>query len=207
MNSNARGDLERTDRRICTDGGSPMPGVPEDDADTEPDPEPDPAQTSSSSSQSSSSGSQMPGVPETKGSEPAVESGGESCDAPEHDDEDEETHDLTTAFSLEALTHLENPAHVVSEARSWSDWIGVVGDVDAPTMNTFLRRKEIDIDFFNGAAGPHDRLARVAREGSAFHSDRLVLVGVEGQEDLVPDQDWEFEELEPTAAAADWTVQ
>ncbi|MEF8772543.1 DUF7124 domain-containing protein [Halodesulfurarchaeum sp.] len=182
-----------------------MPGVPEDDADPEPDPEPDP--TPSNSSQSSGSGSPMPGVPETKGPKPAVESGGESCEAPEHDDEEEETHELTTAFTVDALTHLENPAHVVSEARAWSDWIGVVGDVDAPTMNTFLRRKEIDIDFFNGAAGPQDRLARVAREGSAFHSDRLVLVGVQGQEELTTDQDWEFEELESTAAEAGWTVK
>jgi hypothetical protein len=205
MNPNGRGDGRPAGRGLRTDGGSPMPGVPEEEE--EPDPEPAP---SSSSNPPAGSGSQMPGVPETKGPEPAVESGGGSCEAPEHEeteDAEAEPHELTTAFTLDALTRLENPASVVSEARAWSDWVGVVGDVDAPTLNTFLRRESVDIDFFNGVADPQERLARVAKEGSAFHSDRLVLVGAQGQADLAPADDWEFETIESTAEEAGWSLK
>ena len=83
----------------------------------------------------------------------------------------------------------------------------MVGDADAPTLNTFLRRKGVDIDFFNGAATPAQRLSRVAAEGSAFHSERLVLVGVEGQEDIAAEAGWEFEHLVPTAETAGWTLE
>lgn len=207
MNPNERAAPRRT-RRLRTDGGNPMPGVPEDEE--EPEPEPDPAANQPSKSDPSNTGAQMPGVPEPKGSEPAVESSGGSCEAPDHEsheDAEAEPHELTTAFTLEALQRLDDPAGVVSEARSWSDWVGVVGEVDAPTLNTFLRRKAVDIDFFNGVADPHERLTRVAREGSTFHSDRLVLVGTEDQADLAPEPDWEFEEIEGTATEAGWTLR
>jgi hypothetical protein len=181
-----------------------MPGVPseEDEESTTPDGSESPTEGTDASA-----GSQMPGVPEPKGSKPAVESSGESCDAPTETDDDGETHDLTTAYTLAALTRLQNPAGVVSESRSWSDWVGVVGDADAPTLNTFLRRQGVDIDFFNGAATPAQRLSRVAAEGSAFHSDRLVLVGVEGQEGIAEEAGWEFERLGPTAEKAGWTLK
>lgn len=205
MNSDAREDGRSTGRPVRTDGGSPMPGVPSGDessgAETEHVPERDDTDASS--------GSQMPGVPEPKGEKPAVESGGESCEAPTEEDEGEEAedHDLTTAFTLAALTQLESPANVVSEARTWSDWVGVVGDADAPTINTFLRRKGVDVDFFNGAASPAQRLSRVSAEGSAFHSDRLVLVGAEGQEPIAEEAGWEFEGVVPTAEEAGWDLR
>lgn len=181
-----------------------MPGVPSEGNQRE-DGDQSPAQSSSGTD--ASSGGQMPGVPEPKGSKPAVESGGGSCEAPAQETEaEEETHDLTTAFTLEALMQLKNPAGAVAEARSWSDWVGVVGRADAPTLNTFLRRKGVDIDFFNGANTPGERLARVAAAGSAFHSERLVLVGAVGQEKIAEKAGWEFEPLVPTAEEAGWDL-
>jgi hypothetical protein len=177
-----------------------MPGVPSDEADMEPE----------SAESETAAGSQMPGVPASKGAEPAAESGGGSRETPDHADdhdaEDVEEHGLTTAFTIEALASLSDPAGVVSAARSWSNWVGVVGDVDMPTMNAFLRRQAVDIDFFNGAGTATERLAKVAVESSAFHADRLVLIGVEGQESLLPDEGWEFQSLEETAAEADWDL-
>ncbi len=202
MNADARGNGRPAGRPVRTDGGSPMPGVPSEDEQ-----EGEESQQSSSGT-GASSDSQMPGVPEPKGSEPAVESGGGSCEAAAHEEAEEDaTHDLTTAFTLAALTQLENPARVVAEARSWSDWVGVVGEADAPTLNTFLRRQNVDIDFFNGVATPGERLARVASAGSAFHSDRLVLVGSEGQEEIATEADWEFEGIVSTAEEAGWTLR
>lgn len=206
MNPDAREDGRAAGRPVRTDGGTPMPGVPSEDESADEASEPDsPAQGTTKAS----SGSQMPGVPEPKGEQPAVESGGGSCEAPTEEDEADEAeeHDLTTAFTLAALTQLEDPAGVVSEARTWSDWVGVVGDADAPTINTFLRRNGVDIDFFNGAASPAQRLSRVAAEGSAFHSERLVLVGAEGQEGIAAEAGWEFEEIVPTAETAGWALR
>ena len=177
-----------------------MPGVPSDEETTES------TSGSPTAETDSAEGSQMPGVPDARGPDPAAESSGGSSEGPDHAEEDDEAHDLTTAFTIEALARLSDPAGVVSEARSWSDWVGVVGDVDAPTMNTFLRRQEVDIDFFNGAGTPTDRLAKVAVERSAFHSERLVLVGVEGQESMLPDGGWEFQSLEETAVEAGWEL-
>ena len=73
MNPNERAAPRRT-RRLRTDGGNPMPGVPEDEEEAEP--EPEPGANPPSKSDPSNSGAQMPGVPEPKGSEPAVESSG-----------------------------------------------------------------------------------------------------------------------------------
>lgn len=200
-------------RPLRTDGGSSMPGVPSEEsvADTDDEPEPTTAgggSASSGSQTTTSSGSQMPGVPDSKGPEPAVQSGGgDSCEAPEHDADDGETHDLTTAFTLGALASTRDPASVVQDARSWSDWVGVVGAADAPTINTFIRRNNVDVDFFNGANDPQTRLARVASDASTFYSDRLVLIGVEDESDFVPGEEWEFEPLEPTAEEAGWTLK
>ncbi|MDZ7849509.1 MAG: hypothetical protein U5K70_01395 [Halodesulfurarchaeum sp.] len=205
MNPDARDDGRTAGRPVRTDGGAPMPGVPSEDESPEEPSEPDAREAGNANT---SSGSQMPGVPESKGEKPAVDSGGESCEAPTEEEEAEEpdAHDLTTAFTLAALTQLENPAAVVSEARSWSDWVGVVGEADAPTINTFLRRNGVDVDFFNGAASPAQRLSRVTAEGSTFHSDRLVLVGAEGQEQIAEEAGWEFEGIVPTAEKAGWAL-
>lgn len=184
-----------------------MPGVPGEDESSADPRESDPGEHGDTTDPA---GSQMPGVPEPKGEKPAVESGGESCEAPTEEAMDTsaeaENHELTTAFTLAALSQLENPAGVVAESRSWSDWVGVVGDADAPTINTFLRRESVDVDFFNGVASPVERLSRVSAEGSAFNSDRLVLVGLEGQGAIAEEAGWEFERLVPTAEEAGWEL-
>lgn len=203
MQPNPGRDGRPSDLGVRTDGGSPMPGVPDEDGA----PESSNRAADNSPEPTSSSDSRMPGVPASQGPKPAVESGGDSFEAPDHVEESEETHDLTTAFTLAALRRLENPAGVVSEARSWSDWVGVIGAVDAPTLNTFLRRKTVDIDFFNGAGPPEDRLERIAAEASAFHSERLVLVGTTEQADMAAEAGWEFQGLEETAATAGWELK
>lgn len=149
----------------------------------------------------------MPGVPETEDPTPtaSAQSGG-SCGAPEHA-ETGPVHDLTTVFTFEALTKMADPAAVLADARSWSDWVGMVGEADIPRMNTFLRRNDINVDFFNGASQPTARLRRVSETDSSFGSQRQVVVGVEDQDRFGAVGGWEFQDLETTAENADWTIR
>jgi hypothetical protein len=131
---------------------------------------------------------------------------GGTCGAPEHGGT-ETVHDLTTVFTFEALTRLERPAEAIAGARNWSDWVGMVGETDVPTMNTFLRRRGITVDFFNGASRPADRLRRVSDTDSSFGSARQVVIGTAAQADLVADLAWEFQDIESVAPEAGWTVR
>jgi hypothetical protein len=188
------------DRQLSGDGGSPTPGVPGADE----------SDDSASGTGNRSSEAGMPGVPdadEAESEEPTERTTGTETHSHQHHDEDAGgEHDLTTAFTLAALTELADPAAVVAEAGTWSDWVGVVGEVDAPTLNTFLRREAVDNDFFNGVEAPTERLKRIANPGSAFYSERLVLVGTEDQAEIAAAAGWEFEAVRPTAEEAGWEL-
>jgi len=140
------------------------------------------------------------------GGESGTAGGGRSCGS------DVETrtgavHDLTTVFTFRALQALEDPAVAIADARSWSDWVGMVGEAGVPRMHTFLRRQDIRVDFFNGASSPAARLQRVADTDSSFGSERLVLVGVAGQDHVAAPAEWEFQPLAATAAEAGWRLR
>lgn len=195
-----------------------MPGVPDDpdegaDPEDGADPDPEPgtpdaeAAATDSTDSTTSSGGAMPGVPKTTGPTPSeAEQAGGSCGAPESADT-ETVHDLTTVFTFEALTRVADPVAVIADARSWSDWVGMVGEADVPRMNTFLRRNEINVDFFNGASRPEARLRRVSDTDSSFGSERQVVIGLEAQADLGDIEGWEFEHLDETADEAGWTLR
>jgi hypothetical protein len=115
--------------------------------------------------------------------------------------------DMTMAVSYEAATRLADPEVVFAEASGWADWVGIVGNVNAPVINKFQRDNTIDLDFFNGTGtGPEERLAEVD-EFSMFFADRMVLVGVDGEERIAETADWEFIPLGEAAEAADWEVE
>lgn len=115
--------------------------------------------------------------------------------------------EMTMAFTFDAIQRVSNPAAVVADASRWTDWLGIVGDVDAHVINKFQRDHGLDLDFFNGTGtGPGDRLAEIDPH-SMFFADRMVVVGVAGQDDHVADAvDWEFVPLETAAAEADWEL-
>ena len=115
--------------------------------------------------------------------------------------------DMTLAMSYKAATSLADPEAVFAEASGWADWVGIVGNVNAPVINKFQRDNTIDLDFFNGTGtGPAERLAEV-NEFSMFFADRMVLVGVDGEKRIAETAGWEFVPLGEAADAADWEFE
>jgi hypothetical protein len=114
--------------------------------------------------------------------------------------------DMATAYTYEAVQQLADPRIALAETNEWSDWIGLVGDVPAHAINSFLREHQLDIDFFNGSGdGPAERLAAIG-EHSMFYSERMVVVGTEGEEWIAEDAGWEFVDLADAAESAGWEL-
>jgi len=112
--------------------------------------------------------------------------------------------EMTMALTYEAMKRLENPQRVIGDANAWADWIGIVGDVESFVINKFQRDNRIDVDFFNGSSqGPAERLAAVDGT-SMFYAERMVLVGLPGEEWMAEAADWEFVPLSDAAGKADW---
>jgi len=115
--------------------------------------------------------------------------------------------DMTMAITYEAARRLVNPRAVMADAAAWADWVGIVGDVEAYTINKFQRDAQIDTDFFSGSGqGPAERLADID-EHSMFFAERMVVVGVDGEAWIAEEADWEFVPLETAAEKADWELE
>ena len=116
--------------------------------------------------------------------------------------------EMTMAFSYRALRRMADLHVVFADANGWTDWLGVVGDVDAHVLNKFQRDEGLDFDFFNGTGtGPGERLAEVDGT-SMFYAERMVLVGVEsaGERAWAETAGWEFVPVGEAAEAADWRL-
>ncbi|QSW99295.1 DUF7124 domain-containing protein [Haloterrigena alkaliphila] len=116
--------------------------------------------------------------------------------------------EMTMAITYGALHRLEHPAAVFASASEWSDWVGIVGDVPAYVVQKFQRDRGIDVDFFNGTGtGPGERLAEID-QNSMFYAERMVVVGLEGEDEPIAEAaDWEFVPLETAAAKAEWPLE
>ncbi|WP_458210016.1 DUF7124 domain-containing protein [Haladaptatus sp. NG-SE-30] len=114
---------------------------------------------------------------------------------------------MTMALTYEAAKRLTNPRQVFVDAANWADWLGIVGPVPAHVLNKFQRDHQIDLDFFNGTGTePGERLAQIDHH-SMFFADRMVVVGVEGQDEAIADAaGWEFVPLSDAATKADWKL-
>jgi len=124
---------------------------------------------------------------------------GASTGGPHGGDADE----MTLAFTYRAARALDDPTAAYGDAKQWSDWLGIVGDVPSHALNKFQRTHTIDLDFFNGAGTrPSERLAEIG-PSSMFYADRLVLVGLPDEAGMEPDG-WEFRPLPEAAEKAGW---
>jgi hypothetical protein len=123
--------------------------------------------------------------------------------APHGDDAD----DMTMAVTYRAATRFAHPATAFAEAGRWADWVGIVGRVESPVINRFQREHGVDADFFSGTGtGPGERLAEIGPR-SMFYADRMVVVGVAGEDERVAaEADWEFVPLSEAAEKADWAL-
>lgn len=116
--------------------------------------------------------------------------------------------DMTLAFTYGAISRLADPRAAVADAEGWTDWIGIVGDVEAHVINKFQRDHRVDVDFFSGAGtGAAERLASIG-ETSMFYADRMVVVGREDADEPVAEAaGWEFVPLREAAGEAGWDVE
>ena len=162
-----------------------------------------------------------PGAPDSEGrSAPSSHSRGEAWENAQPVRESESTPgaashgsaptrqaEMTMALSYRALRRLENVHAALADAENWTDYLGVVGDVDATVLNKYQRDNVLDLDFFNGSGtGPGERLAAIG-PNSMFHAERMVLVGVDEREQAWAEAaDWEFVPLETAADEADWAL-
>ncbi|QLG61405.1 DUF7124 domain-containing protein [Halorarum salinum] len=116
--------------------------------------------------------------------------------------------EMTMAISYVAIRRLEDLHAALADAETWTDWVGIVGDVDAHVLTKFQRENRLDLDFFNGTGtGPAERLAEVD-EHSMFYAKRMVLVGVEdaGERAWAEAAGWEFVPVAEAAEGAGWSL-
>jgi hypothetical protein len=112
--------------------------------------------------------------------------------------------DMTLAFELEALKELANPESVFSDARSWSEYVGVISEKPTYVVTNFTRKNRIRQDFFSGPRGREESLENVK---SQFQTERHVFVGLTDEDEALAESvDWEFLPLETAAEAAGWEL-
>jgi hypothetical protein len=112
--------------------------------------------------------------------------------------------DMTLAFELEALRRLKRPDEVFADARSWSEYVGVVSDKPTYVVTNFTRKNRIRQDFFSGPRGKRESLENVGRQ---FDTGRHVFVGTdEDDRGVAADVGWEYLPLEDAAEAAGWEL-
>ena len=112
--------------------------------------------------------------------------------------------DMTLAFELEALKRLARPEEVFSDARTWSEYVGVVSEKPTYVVTNFTRKNRIRQDFFSGPRGREESLENVRAQ---FDTERHVFVGVDdGDADLADGVGWEYLPIERAAEAADWQL-
>ncbi|MFC4357491.1 hypothetical protein ACFO0N_05940 [Halobium salinum] len=112
--------------------------------------------------------------------------------------------DMTLAFELAALQALAEPDAVFSDARQWTEYVGVVSEKPTYVVTNFTRKNRIRQDFFSGPRGVKESLENVKRQ---FDTDRHVFVGTSDEDREVAEAtDWEYLPLEQAAEAAGWTL-
>ncbi|EMA44021.1 DUF7124 domain-containing protein [Halococcus saccharolyticus] len=112
--------------------------------------------------------------------------------------------DMTLAFELAALEALADPTEVVSDARRWTEYVGVISDQPTYVVTNFTRKHRIRQDFFSGPRGREESLDNVKRQ---FDTERHVFVGTdENDATLAESVEWEYLALEDAADAAGWTL-
>ncbi len=112
--------------------------------------------------------------------------------------------DMTLAFELSALQALAEPTEVFSDARRWTEYVGVISEKPTYVVTNFTRKNRIRQDFFSGPRGRRESLENVKRQ---FGTERHVFVGT-GEEDreLAEELEWEYLAIEDAAEAAGWTL-
>ena len=112
--------------------------------------------------------------------------------------------EMTLAFELDALKSLANPNVVFTDARQWTEYVGVVSDKPTYVVTNFTRKHRVRQDFFSGPRGVTESLENVAEQ---FDTDRHVFIGTgEDDSEIAESTGWEYLPVEQAAEAADWEL-
>ncbi len=112
--------------------------------------------------------------------------------------------DMTLAFELGALQSVASPSEVVTDARQWSEYVGVVSEEPTYVVTNFTRQAGIRQDFFSGPRGVEESLESVR---SQFDTARYVFVGTTEEDAAIADRaGWEYLPIEEAAEAAAWRL-
>ncbi len=112
--------------------------------------------------------------------------------------------EMTLAFDLTALQELAKPDAVFTDARRWSEYVGVISEKPTYVVTNFTRKHRIRQDFFSGPRGREESLANVKEQ---FGTDRYVYVGTTDEDrELADAAGWEYLAVEEAAEAAGWDL-
>jgi hypothetical protein len=112
--------------------------------------------------------------------------------------------DMTLAFELAALKELAHPDEVFTDARQWSEYVGVISEKPTYVVTNFCRKHRIRQDFFSGPRTREESLANVMAQ---FDTERHVLVGTSDDDaELAEKAGWEYLPVEDAAEAAEWEL-
>jgi len=112
--------------------------------------------------------------------------------------------DMTLAFELAALKELRSPDSVFTDARQWTNYVGVISDKPTYVVTNFTRKHRIRQDFFSGPRSREESLENIKDQ---FDSERYVFVGTDSEDEGLAEQTgWEYVDYESAAQAADWEL-
>lgn len=112
--------------------------------------------------------------------------------------------DMTLAFELDALRAMSSPGDVFTDAREWSEYVGVVSEEPTYAVTNYTRKQRIRQDFFSGPRGVRESLSSVR---SQFETERYVFIGTDEDDAEIAEQvEWEYLDVEDAAEAAGWRL-
>jgi hypothetical protein len=112
--------------------------------------------------------------------------------------------DMTLAFDLAALKRLAKPDAIFTDARQWTEYVGVVSEKPTYVVTNFTRKHRIRQDFFSGPRGREESLENVREQ---FGTDRHVYVGTDAEDEALAEATgWEYVPVEDAAEAAGWDL-
>ncbi len=110
---------------------------------------------------------------------------------------------MTLAFELDALRAFADPGAVFSDARGWTEYVGVVSEQPTYVVTNYTRKHRVRQDFFSGPRGVEESLERVREQ---FETDRHVFVGTDDDRAVAETTGWEYLDVADAATAADWAL-
>jgi hypothetical protein len=112
--------------------------------------------------------------------------------------------DMTLAFDLEALQTLAYPDAVFTDARQWSEYVGVISEEPTYVVTNFCRKHRIRQDFFSGPRGREESFETIIEQ---FETERYVYVGTdEDAAEAARSNGWEYLDVSDAAEAAEWEL-